>query len=475
MNDAASNVPADGDSTRPGNWTAELAAAIFAARTKNDPATFSQLSESERTRYLGLAAEAMRLDPGDREFTTDGDVDEVSSGVEAWSENLTASLELIKEDPDSPRSWTFDMDDRPELADVTLKRVPVLRDTLEFLMQELFPVWKEKDREALGNQKWHTFVANLAIWSGVAAVALAIIQLVASSVFPGFTATTTIMEVSSVMLALLAVVGGIVAAFHHNWLTKRQCAERLRSLKFQSLAWHELWCDLDGWKQKVKDQISRLSTLGDEDAEHWATAADDATPDETIDPGCPIDPHELKAITDYYRVKRLEFQQHYFDRQSKKARRYSWGHRWHLSLVIFFLSVVIVLGHGLLSLYISRQRPEAANHSAESAHPASTETESHDAHLDLHALEICLVGLAALLPVIGFGVRAWMSAFEFPRSQNLFRAKALALEEPIKSLNDAPLRGDPMKTLQQLNLGEHFLITEHREWCRLQLETEWFL
>ncbi|TWU02755.1 hypothetical protein [Stieleria varia] len=381
-----------------------------------------------------------------------------------WNRELTSTLDAIRSGTDKSRGWTFDMDDAPELNSDPLATAPVLREALVFFQSELHPVWKETDSKALKSQSRHKIVANLAIWSGVAAVAMAILQLVLAHVLPTVTILTTILEFVSIVLAAITVMMGITLHFHHNWLSARQSAERLRSLKFQSLAWHELWCDLDAWKTRVREQINKLRHLSNEQAERWATESDSAAPDEAMDPGCPIPPTELRAIADYYRIKRLEFQKNYFDLQSNRANRYSWAHHWKLSLVIFFASVIIVLMHGVISLALSQ------------GHAEETATTDVDHHSFWHIVEFCLIGLAALLPVIGFGVRAWMSAFEFPRSRNLFRAKSLALDTPIAVLKDSPYdETDSLRVLQSLSHSEYFLITEHREWCRLQIETEWFL
>lgn len=427
--------------------------------------TFDDLSVPERERFIALAEKALRPIVSVQHPLDQRSV-EVTESLARWTRNLEDALDDIRTGRNGTRGWTFDMDDQPELSDGVIEQVPEFAHAIEFLRDELEPVWKQVDDEALGSQRKHTVAANAAIWSGVTAVVLAILQLVFSHVFPRLSGLTLVLEVLSVLSALIAVGIGIRLHFHHHWLANRQAAERLRSLKFQSLAWHELWCDLDGWKARVRLHIESLRALTEEDAIRWTTESDDAAPESAIDPGCEIDMLSLKAIVDYYRVKRLGFQKHYFDRQSGRANRYSWAHHWRMSLVIFFSSVLIVIVHGCLGLYLSID-------GGTGDHAASDDSHGHDL---LHKIEFCLVGLAAILPVIGFGLRAWMSAFEFPRSRNLFRAKSLALDEPIKQLEAFPSgEDDPMTALRSIAQSEYFLITEHREWCRLQTEAEWFL
>jgi len=75
--------------------------------------------------------------------------------------------------------------------------------------------------------------------------------------------------------------------------------------------------------------------------------------------------------------------------------------------------------------------------------------------------------------VIGFGLRAWFSAFELPRRAHLFESKARQLDEAIERTQAD--RHHARKTLTHIELGEHFFESEHREWCRLILEAEWFV
>ena len=100
---------------------------------------------------------------------------------------------------------------------------------------------------------------------------------------------------------------------------------------------------------------------------------------------------------------------------------------------------------------------------------------AHGAHATANelTLEILGIALAAVLPVIGFGFRAWLAAFEAPRSRNLFRAKALAIDDYIARGNAGATSVN--QTLNHIAYSEHFFNNEHREWCRLQMEAEWFV
>jgi hypothetical protein len=204
-----------------------------------------------------------------------------------------------------------------------------------------------------------------------------------------------------------------------------------------------------------------LKALTTHDAEQWAVATDDVVHQPVLDPGCTIEANDLRALADYYRVKRLLYQQAYFDRQAKKADIHSWATRWKMSLIIFSASVIIVLMHGVLAVF--GFLTDKGEHGAA----------GHNDHYGLHQIEIVLVGLAALLPVLGFGFRAWSAAFEFPRSRNLFRAKSHALNMSIQGIDEDA--HDLLKTMNHISVSEHFFLGEHREWCRLQMESEWYV
>lgn len=415
--------------------------------------------------------------------------------VTQWRKFLESEFNHAQTNSASPRSWTFDIDDRPELQQMALERTPRIKRALQFLEEHVHPRLIEADREAQSRQASRRRIAWLAIWPGIGAVVLAILQLIFSHLMPSLVGFVAVTEILTVFLALLAVIMGFKWQSHHRWLTCRQAAERLRNLKFQALGWHELWCDESAWQNFVLAEIKIISGLTDHAAERWATE-DDVTPEIVTDPHCHADPTELRALCDYYLFKRLRYQKAYFDRQSKKADVHSWAARWKVSLWVFFASVVIVFLHGLIAVSIALFSP-ATEHASNHEHaPETTQVAATDAHeVDEHAVgtpthaaesthdgghsswlhntEIGLVGLAALLPVVGFGIRAWSAAFEFPRSRNLFRSKSFALNELIEFLDIDSI--DLMRTMHHISHAEHFFLAEHREWCRLQIESEWYV
>ena len=307
--------------------------------------------------------------------TTPGSADTAADqpatdNIQALQLFLSSEFEAMKANPKHARAWTFDMDDQPEME--YLSKFPRLAAAIKFLGDTINPAWQAADTEAIENQRRRRRSAMFAIWPGIAAIVLAITQLALSNLVPSMSGLVTVMEISSAILAAIAVVEGIRLNRHHRWLSRRQAAERLRSLKFQALGWHELWCDEAVWKARIETEVGRLAGLTDHDAEQWATAEDDVTPETVSDEHCPSDPAELRALASYYQFKRLKYQQAYFDRQSRKADSGSWPVRWRISLYAFFISVFVVFLHGLIALFVFlTQASEPMTVAADQNHPQS--------------------------------------------------------------------------------------------------------
>ncbi|MEL7498345.1 MAG: hypothetical protein AAFN77_12105 [Planctomycetota bacterium] len=445
-----------------------------------------------------------------------------SDDLNEWKVYLKGQYDAVS-DGRGGRDWDFDMQDQLELDQPSLERFSKLKRSLEFLKQELVPVWQVADQDALTHQRTRLRTAAAAIWLGIAAIVLAIIQLMLGELSPKLVKLFTFFEVVAVIGAAWAVLQGTMRGTHHHWLRSRQLAERLRNLKFASLGRASLWQDEAKWQEQVKADIESLNKITLHDAESWAVEEDNAVPPKTRLTNVEFDADELAAFVSYYRYKRLAYQQNYFRRQSKKAHAGAWSVRLKIALVAFCLSMVFVFAHGAMSFYdwASSSPTPAVNHdeadldgakvdqpdgsatnasgdqdassekngageqgSKAEAKPTTSDDDDHaaDSHVAkghgghsswIHQTEIVLVGLAALIPVIAFGFRAWMAAFEHPRSRNLFRAKANALERPTQLIEEQ--QDDLPATLQHISNSEYFFLGEHREWCRLQLESEWYV
>ncbi|MBI5851949.1 MAG: hypothetical protein HZB39_13125 [Planctomycetes bacterium] len=354
-----------------------------------------------------------------------------------------AAMETAREKASAKkeRKADFDMDDGPELATLDARACPVTHAALTELNEVLLPVWREADRKALRNQKWHRRIAAVAISAGTAATVAAILQLVARHM-SGEGASSAkwlgVVELVTVILAALAIGVGLWFGTHHGWLSHRQAAERLRSLKFAAVVRPEFWNDMAGWKSWLAGEVAQLRSLTEEEAHQWV-GDEHVEPQSPEPPCCVASPNDLAACAALYRVKRLEFQREYFRHQASLQRRRSWIVERKVGLWLFGAIFVVVFLHGIHAL-----------------HPP---------------YEVYAIALAAILPVIGFGLRAWVAAFEVARSRALFQSKAGAVEDFVERHTHAAVTLEHL--VRDIARGESFFANEHREWYRLQREAEW--
>jgi hypothetical protein len=369
--------------------------------------------------------------------------------LRTWREHLESGLAGIRT-PLSEAGREFDMDDARAMEVASGAGLTRMAQTLANLATIIRPPWIVADRRAIRVRRQHLRIARLAIWLGTLAIISAILQLALRGTgAPSAAKAWMWVEVVAVLVASSSVVIGLVGRFHHRWIQARHLAERLRSLKFTALGWPEMWVDQDHWQRRVAEEVANLRG-SEPDPREWANQDDASSPHRPDVPD--HDPIEHAALATYYRIKRLEFQRRYFDAQAHDAEQSSWPARRHAPKIIFVGSVLAVLGHVGLE-WTHAWAPEVGV-------PRSV------------AFEIWLVGAAALLPVLGFGLRAWLGAFEITRSGNLFRAKARALAHFITHDLDSDSLSVTMRNIAQC---ERFFLNEHREWCRLQVEAEWFL
>jgi len=355
----------------------------------------------------------------------------------------------------SDREDAFDLDDRPEME--ALAPFGPLAKALRFLDETIREPWQLANDTAKQHQKRHRRLASVAIITGGTSVALAIIQLALLKSWTELKDWAALLEGIAVVAGLIAVVVGLGAKFDRHWLLQRHLAQRLRMLKFQSLARTELWCgDEAKWQDWVRAEVEALKhTDSFKQVKEWSGVGKTA-PETAVPANCGATPEQVRALAAYYACKRLKFQSAYFLRQSERYRRRVW-HWPHLGLPLFFLSVLAVLLH-FLAEYVGPREYNAGRAAV--------------AHF-WELVAIWGVAAAALIPVLSFGVRAWFSAFELPRSASLFAAKHYALDHAAAHApEDTP---DLAATLRHIAQNEHFLEHELREWLRLLLEAEWFL
>jgi hypothetical protein len=240
------------------------------------------------------------------------------------------------------READFDMNDVEELK--RMSAFPEIEAALHWLGDNVSRPWQIADREALRTQKWHRFLAGVAIGSGTAAIILAVLQLSIRLKFPSLSDAAVAVEVFAVVAAFIAVVFGLVAKFDRKWLEHRCRAERLRMLKFRSLC-RLGWCkDEQEWQAWVKGQLKLESDLDFSKIKQWSKG-DAGSAESLVWNNRTRD--FAKALTAYYRIKRLNFQADYFNSRRQKYEKLiaPWRRR---SLAIFFGSVCLVIVHVLV-------------------------------------------------------------------------------------------------------------------------------
>lgn len=349
------------------------------------------------------------------------------------------------------RAKDFDMDDEPESS--VLEPFPELQTALVWLNAKVTPQWREADTEALRSQTKHKLLARIALGSGTVAIVLSVIQLAMRVTSSTYTAMAGYAELVIVGIAALAVLLGIKAKFDHRWLTQRNAAERLRMLKFRAL--EQLSCrDRLGWESWVEGELASLKLASDfASVKRWSREGE-VEPELPQSPKCEL--NTARALTIYYRHKRLLFQANYFKQHKEQYERKTVGRR-HLSLICFLVSVLFALLHFL------------ADPISHAFHDRGNLTTA----MVLELVAVWSAAFAAIIPVVGFGFRAWFAAFQLPLSASVYQAKSHALLHSLDHLDH--LAGDFEKTLYHIAHIEQFLRDEHREWMRLLQETEWFL
>lgn len=409
---------------------------------------YSELPDSERetdrrmvrNTLLAAIAVGVQIRPPPTPSPSPSAAEEAS--LSEWQRHLAI------ESTNTTRSCTYDMNDKPEIAASNEGPFPVLNRALVFLHEHLYPAWTNVDGLAQVHQRRHRAVAKWAIVGGGLAISLAILQLlVAASAVPFWNSLLTIGELAAALASLAAVVIGLLQRTQRNWLVCRQAAERLRSLKFSSLARPELWSDFAAWSQAVGKDIADLAALDYSRAEEWIKSGSAEPPYPKL-PTCPVSVSETSALASFYRLKRQTYQRRFFTKRAAEHKEDIWLLRLRVPMILFFASVVLVMIHASLHFLAP------AEHQG-------------------FPWVMCLVALAAGLPVAGFCLRAWFSAFELPRRASLFESKANQLQQAIAAVQRD--EGNIEKTLYHITQGEHFFRTEHREWCRLISDAEWFI
>ena len=340
-----------------------------------------------------------------------------------------------------------------EMADPPDERQqwPLLHDLLELCERTGNKVYRVADAEAQQYQRHHKIITALAAVFGTTAVLLAIVQLSSFVRERGLLPTSG--EFVAALIALFAMILGLVASFQRRYLLERHKAERYRLLKFGFLIDPDLYTGNEAETRRRTDRLSQevvdVAALTHHTLDVWVMQDDVSRM-----PGDTQTPHNtLSSLVEYYLVKRLNQQITYFSQAAKPT---SWERfTRHLPALFFFVSVLLAFDHFALAIY-----ERGAGHGQQ-----PHEFSGHGRVSEL------LIVLAACFPVLGAGIRTLHTASEQRRNAIRFQAICYALEklrEVFQQERDAAM------IFRLLWQCERIREVEHREWLRLMIEAEWF-
>jgi hypothetical protein len=191
-----------------------------------------------------------------------------------------------------------------------------LRFILDDCQKTIVTAYRTADSNAKSYQLAHKVVIFVATLCGMLAVILAILQL--SSLNPLHTSGVRVAETLAVIVAGIAVVLGLYAAFPSNWLLEREKANRCRSLKFRFLLNPQLWSGKSSEERKkwLEDQIESLKTLDRTHLKHWAERRDEVAEATLANVAHDVNAATLNDLIAYFRRKRLIWQTRVFQQPS---------------------------------------------------------------------------------------------------------------------------------------------------------------
>lgn len=321
------------------------------------------------------------------------------------------------------------------------------------------------DRSAKGQQWRHRFVVRVFSVAGTFAVIFSILHLTRLLSLRDNPQLTKFLafglffgEAIAVLIALVAAVAGLFMAFQSNWLETRHKAELFRLLKFCSIIDPAMLGgneeDFEKWKLKLSEEGENIHGINHDSLHEWVEEA--RIPAQSPPPLVnKIEDKTISDLLDYYQRKRLNPQTKYFYDQANRNLRWDWSTRL-VPPLLFFGSVFFAMLHlihevlELKDLGLVRYLDEWTG--------------------DLSTASVIFIILAAMLPVIGAGLRGLRSAYEFSRNTLRFKANHFALELLRERLNTETR---PDAILRDLWWCEWMLEAEHREWLRLMIEAEW--
>lgn len=333
-----------------------------------------------------------------------------------------------------------------ELA--ALDGVPALRDALGDIDANLVPAYVEADRLALSHQQSFRRITITAAVFGTTSILVSMLGMVATSPLQSSWSRLLLgLQVVCLAITAVAVLRGLFAYRHENWLLERWRAEQLRALKFDALLDPDAWSDdlqvRHVWRERLRAGVARARTLQREDLAAMSVR-EELPPTRSADAARLPDGALLDALVGYYDRKRLGPQRAYFFRASAHT-----GLGARALPLVFFVAVGLEVIQSILT---------------GAAMVADTEL--------LRSIGTWLGGASVAIPVIWAGFKTQQAAHEGARNANRSRARHDALTRLSERLLSH--RTDAVEVMATIRLAEFLLQVDQREWLRLLRDAEWY-
>jgi hypothetical protein len=339
--------------------------------------------------------------------------------------------------------------------------------------------FRDADKEAQRHRKKYQLISQGAVWSGLAAVVIGLLEIVISIDHPPL---LELPELAAAVTCVFFILWGTYSKPKENWLLARYQAENLRLLKFKTLLDSRFWCEdteqfdevgetpSDHVRNDVLAAIRSLKGLIYEDVAE--RAAQGVIPD-VSEIHCPDScPEELQEIIHYYCKKRLTTQMNYLAHHSgTEGERRSISHM--LMSITFFISFGFILihlsldlGHLLVIVFANHKLGTGFFQSLVLFYKGPREaTEVHP------LIASVLVAIAVLGPAFVAGIKTYRASREFERNALRHRATLHSLESLNQEMSKAKNLSRKFRIARSCELILEF---DSSEFMRLLREVEWY-
>ncbi len=341
-----------------------------------------------------------------------------------------------------------------------------LADVLLICQREIEEGYTDADKEANHCEGQHRNLTIVAAAAGTFAVIVGTFQLTVLRSFASLSLLEGVVE----LIAISAVVAGIWSKRQPGWFLARHKAERCRFLKFRFIVDPTLWVGANPQRaeriDKLPSEVEEIRQLDLPELRTWAEKG--MIPEAPVrGASCPAAPYDLRELIDYYIRKRLCNQMNWFNTRAQQLSHRDQALK-RLPPLLFFGSVFATL---VCFTYIELVNLAGA--------PAQISLLGASI-----GVSIALSLVAAILAVLGGGVRTLRSAYQFARNTSRYTAALEGLTPSYDALkaelqNLEATGGGVAQTgasaiFYHMWRSEQILEAEHREWLRLMMQAGWY-